>query len=105
MRRYSALGFVILAVAIALVPSLPYGYYGVMRWLVCGACAWLALTSYRNGHEQWAWCWGVLAGIYNPIFPVHATRAIWSLVNVTTIVVAAWYGFKVARFNRGSENG
>ena len=104
MRTNTALGFVILAVAIALVPSLPYGYYSVMRWLVCGSCAWLALSSYRNGLEEWAWCWGVLAGIYNPIFPVHANRELWSWVNVATIAISTWYGINVSRSNRG-QNG
>ena len=69
------------------------------------ACAWLALSSYRNGREEWAWAWGVVAGIYNPIFPVHANREIWSIVNVVTIAVAAWYGFKVSQSDRGKENG
>src|SRR5690606_26448402 len=85
MRTKPALWLVAISVAIALVPTLPYGYYSVMRWVVCAACAWLALSSYRNGREEWAWAWGVVAGIYNPIFPVHANREIWSIVNVVTI--------------------
>jgi len=105
MRTNFALGLVALAVAVALIPSLPYGYYSVMRWVVSASCAWLALASYRTGHEEWAWCWGVIAGIYNPIFPVHANREIWSAVNVATIVVAAWYGFKSSRSDRGKGNG
>jgi hypothetical protein len=105
MRTNTVLGLVAVAVAIALIPSMPYGYYSVMRWVVCASCAWLALASYRNGQEEWAWCWGVIAGIYNPIFPVHANREIWSIVNVATIAVAAWYGFKASRSDRGSQNG
>ncbi|WP_425493155.1 DUF6804 family protein [Novilysobacter antarcticus] len=105
MRTHTILWLVIIAVAVALIPSLPYGYYSVMRWVVCASCAWLALTSYRSGREELAWCWGVIAGIYNPIFPVHANREIWSIVNVATIGVAAWYGYKVARLNRGKDRG
>jgi|HigsolmetaAR205D_1030408.scaffolds.fasta_scaffold16465_3 hypothetical protein len=105
MRTKPALWLVAISVAIALVPTLPYGYYSVMRWVVCAACAWLAVSSYRNGREEWAWAWGVVAGIYNPIFPVHANREIWSIVNVVTIAVAAWYGFKVSQSDRGKENG
>ena len=105
MRTNNILWLVAVAVAVALIPSLPYGYYSVMRWLVCASCAWLALTSYRNGQEAWAWGWGVIAGIYNPIFPVHANREIWSIINVVTIVVAAWCGFKASQPNRGKQNG
>lgn len=105
MRTNSILWIVVIAVAVALIPSLPYGYYSVMRWLVSASCAWLAVDSYRRGQEGWAWCWGVIAGIYNPIFPVHANRAIWSVINVVTVAVAASYGFNVSRLNRGRRNG
>jgi len=105
MRTNNILWLVVIVVAVALIPSLSYGYYSVMRWVVCASCGWLALMSYRNGHEQWAWCWGVIAGIYNPIFPVHANREVWSVVNVATIALAAWYGFKVMGLNKGKGNG
>src|SRR3546814_10787352 len=103
MRTKPALWVVAIAVAIALVPTLPYGYYSVMRWVVCALCAWLALSSYRAGREEWAWAWGVIAGIYNPIFPVHANREIWSIVNVLTIAAAAWYGFKVSQDRKSTR--
>ncbi|WP_354552104.1 DUF6804 family protein [Rhodanobacter soli] len=105
MRTTGALWIVTIALAIALIPSIPYGYYSVMRWLVCASCAWLSLASFRSEREEWAWCWGVIAGIYNPIFPVHATREIWSFVNVAAIVLAAWYTFKASRPNRGKQDG
>ena len=103
MRTNVATGLIALAVAIALFPSLPYGYYSVMRWLVSAACAWTALASHRKGMGGWAWCWGALAGIYNPIFPVHANREIWSMVNVATLVVAGSYSFTVSD-KRGKQN-
>lgn len=92
---------IVVAVSIALIPSLPYGYYTIMRWLVSASCAWLALASHRQRLEGWTWCWVVAAGIYNPIFPVHSTREIWSIVNVATVVVAGWYSVKV--FSKASE--
>lgn len=47
MQRGVVLTLVALAVAVALIPSLPYGYYSVMRWFVFASCAWLAV---RAGH-------------------------------------------------------
>jgi hypothetical protein len=35
------------------------------------------------------WVLGITAGIYNPIFRVHLTREIWTVVNVVTIGIAA----------------
>lgn len=101
MRTSTALWAVAIALGIALIPTMPYGYYQVMRWIVCALCIWLALSAYRSGHEGWAWAWGIVAGIYNPIFRVHATRDLWSIVNAVTIAVVVWYGVKT----RGNGNG
>jgi hypothetical protein len=96
MQTKVAIGLIVLAVSVALIPSLPYGYYPMMRWFVSASGAWLAVASHRRGLEGWTWCWAVAAGIYNPIVPVHSTREIWSIVNVATVVVAGWYGVKIS---------
>ncbi|WP_428986590.1 DUF6804 family protein [Stenotrophomonas indicatrix] len=81
--------------ALAMIPTMPYGFYPIMRWIVCAGCAWMALMSYRRLREGWAWCFGALAGIYNPIVPIHASREVWTVVNVLTLVVIFIYGLKV----------
>ena len=87
------------AMTLALFP-LPYGYYSVMRWVVGGACAWLAIETHRSSNKEWAWVWGILSGIYNPIFPVHSNREIWAVVNILTIGITGWYGYKVLQHNK-----
>lgn len=71
----------------ALVPSNPYGYYSVMRWIVCATFIYIAMKSHEQQRQVWIWVWGVLAGIYNPIFPVRATREFWEIINIATIAV------------------
>lgn len=105
MRIEIALWVVGVAVAVALIPTMPYGYYSIMRWVVSASCGWLALDSYRKGEEGFAWCWGVIAGIYNPIVPVSANRELWCVVNVATIAFAIWFGFKPTRSDKGNGNG
>lgn len=104
MRPNPALYIVVAALGAALLP-LPYGYYQVMRWVVAASCAWLAVFAHRLGNENWVWCWAVVAGIYNPVFSVHASRAVWSAVNLGTIAIAVWYWLKLTRQNRGKCNG
>jgi len=87
-KRLKALAPHILIVSLllwALIPSNPYGYYSVMRWIVCATFIFLGFKSHEQHRQTWVWVWGVAAGIYNPIFPVHATREFWSLINVVTI--------------------
>lgn len=105
MRQNVILGVVVLALGVALIPTMPYGYYPLMRWVVCSSFVWLSYTAHSERREGWTWVWAVFAGIYNPIFPVHSSREIWSIVNVVTIIAALWYGFKSSRFDRGNNNG
>ena len=72
----------------ALNPENPYGYYILLRWVCCGIFAYLAFKGREQGHEGWVWILGTTAALYNPIFRVHLTREIWSVINVVTIVIA-----------------
>ena len=99
MEKHPALWIIGIALMVAMIPTMPYGYYPAMRWIVCGACAWTAVDAHRRGFESWVWCWGVLAGIYNPIFPVHSTRAVWTAINLATILMAFIYSVKASRSN------
>jgi hypothetical protein len=72
----------------ALNPENPYGYYILLRWVCCGVFAYLAFKALDQGHQGWVWVLGITAAVYNPIFRVHLTREIWSVVNVVTIGIA-----------------
>ena len=72
----------------ALVPSNPYGYYILLRWICCAAFAYLAINAWGVNKTGWVWILGVTSAIYNPILRFHATREIWSIVNVITIGLA-----------------
>lgn len=75
----------LLMLAWALVPSNPYGYYVLLRVVVCGISIYLALRAYEQQNMGWVWTLGIMAAVYNPIFRVHLTREIWSVVNVVTM--------------------
>ena len=72
----------------ALIPENPYGYYIVLRWICCAAFAYLAIQALNLRRDGWVWIFGITAVVYNPIFRIHATREIWSIVNVVTIALA-----------------
>lgn len=84
----------------ALVPSNPYEYYIVLRLVCCAAFAYLAVQAFHREKQAWVWVLGITAVVYNPIFRVHLTRGIWSVVNVATIGIAVWSAFAL---NAGSD--
>jgi hypothetical protein len=72
----------------ALYPENPYGYYILLRWIICAVFAYLAIQAYAQAKQAWVWIFVLTALIYNPLIRLHLTREIWSVVNIVTIVVA-----------------
>lgn len=83
--------------AIALAP-MPYGYYMLLRLVVCGASAAIAWSRFSVSPGS---MWGVIftgaALVFNPIFPVHFSREIWAVFNLATAVVFLVYGLTANR--------
>jgi hypothetical protein len=75
------------ALLIALAP-LPYGYYTLMRIVVCGAAGFLAYSEYSETGSAsfWVFLMGGLAVLFNPIIPIHLGREIWVPVDVVASV-------------------
>jgi len=72
----------------ALYPGNPYGYYRLLRVVCCAVFAYLCFSAVRLKLQGWAWVLGIMALIYNPLFPLHLTRTIWSVVNLVTVLIA-----------------
>lgn len=68
---------------IALAP-LPYGYYLMLRLVVCASAAYLSYSAWRSGSRFWVWLLVLLALLYNPVLRVHLSREIWQVINVLT---------------------
>ena len=92
--RHLLLGLMV-ALAVALLP-MPYGYYQVLRWVCCIGFLFLGLPA--EGNRKLIWF--VLAGVYNPIVPVHAGRELWMVINLVT---AGWL-FLAYRKSEGDTN-
>ena len=61
----------------------PYVYYRVLRWVVFVCCAIIAYRLYeRRDFSIWLVGLMALAVLFNPIVPVHLTRAIWAPINI-----------------------
>jgi hypothetical protein len=85
---------------LALFPEMPYGYYVLLRWILCPLFVYLALRALTLGIGSWVWILGVIAALYNPIFRVHLTREVWNPVNLATIAVALYSIVVLGRPNR-----
>jgi hypothetical protein len=73
----------------ALVPTNPYGYYVLLRVMICAICAYLAFAAFEQQQLGWVWVLAITAVVYNPVIRVHLNREIWSGVNIATMILLA----------------
>jgi hypothetical protein len=69
----------------AAVERHPYSFYTLLRWICCPVFAYSAVAAHEKNRVLWVWVFGVLAGLYNPIFRVHLDRNTWIAVNWVTV--------------------
>lgn len=86
-----AVPLVLLVVAVG---PWPYGFYMLLRLVVCGAAAYLAYSVLQGRAARWlGWAFVALAILYNPVFKVHFERETWMLINLASAVpfgIAGW---------------
>lgn len=78
------------ALLLALLP-MPYGYYQLLRLVICGVSIWAAVASYKSNQNLTIW-YTLVALLYNPIFIIHFDRGVWSIINVLTIIFFVYAG-------------
>lgn len=77
---------------IALFPA-PYGYYTLLKlFLFITSCYYLYNDKEKSSISFYSWL--ILGLIYNPIIPVHLSRDIWQIVNISSIIFILFWIYK-----------
>ena len=71
---------------LAAMGSWPYGYYLMLRWVVCAAAVFVAYQGWRLKRSWAAWGFGFLAALFNPLVPVHLNRPAWRVIDLAAAV-------------------
>ena len=74
---------------LAAVANWPYGFYTVLRFVVCGSAIYLGFTAASLNSRVWPWVMGVTAVLFNPLVPVHFPRSTWRVLDFVAAVVFA----------------
>lgn len=82
---------------LAFIEGWPYGFFMLLRIVICGTTAYLAWLAYRYKKEFWKWAFGFIAILFNPFFPVHLGRELWLLIDLITAVflIASLFSYKI----------
>lgn len=79
-----------------------YGYFQLLRIVVVGVCAFAIYYALQWKKHGWAWAFGVLAVLFNPIAPVALGRQTW---NVVDVAVAAFLVASIFLMREGRSGG
>ena len=78
---------------LALLPF-PYGFFVLLRLVVCCAAGLLTYHEYslRGRVSGWTIVLACVVLLFNPIIPIHLTREIWAPINIVTglLMVFHW---------------
>jgi hypothetical protein len=78
----------------------PYGYYTLLRLVVCGTALHLTLAALKARRLGVTMVLGLTAALFNPIFSVRMRRADWTPFDPAEAVVIAVATFLVVRRTR-----
>jgi hypothetical protein len=74
------------------IAHMPYGYYMLLRTVVCLTASWGLANALKPRRQGWLWAYGTLALLYNPVLPVHlGSKSLWVFVNFATMAIL-WIG-------------
>ena len=65
----------------------PYGFYVLLRWVVCAVAMYSALEAYGRSKKGLVWILGVMALIFNPFIPVYLGRATWRPIDLLASIL------------------
>jgi len=81
---FKILGAIILLIALA---DNPYSYYQFLRWAIVIIAGYTAYTAYNTRKTGWAWVFGVMAILFNPIMPFYFSKDTWQLIDFCSAVI------------------
>ena len=83
---------------VALFDGLPYGYFTLLRFVVCAVGAYIAYKTYEKDNESLLiWLFGGIAILFNPIIPIHLTREVWWFID---LIVGGVFLLSIFKFKK-----
>jgi hypothetical protein len=87
----------IVLTGLAIPRGMPYDYFTLLR-LANFTIFGILCYKVRNKNESWMLILGGLALLFNPLFPVHLSKSVWTILDIATILVVIIFFVKSKPF-------
>ena len=78
-----------IAMLVGALAQWPYGYYQLLRFVICGVSIYVAFIVY-SWQKIWAiWLFGFIAVLFNPLIPIHLSRELWQSIDIICAILFA----------------
>jgi len=88
MRYWPPITAAVLLV-LAVLGRWPYGFYTLLRIVVCIAAIYTGIKTVKAGMIAWAWVMGATALLFNPLFSFHMRRSNWRILDLLAAILFA----------------
>ena len=65
----------------------PYGYYQILRWVVTATAIYVAYNARRGGKPAWSWVMGMVAVLFNPLWPIYLSKGTWIWLDLIVAIL------------------
>ena len=69
------------------IGDIPYSYYIILRFIICGVSICGIWYAYRVRKFLWLWVFSAIAVLFNPIIPIHLKKEAWIIVDLAVIII------------------
>jgi len=83
--------------ALVAIADLPYGYYTLMRLVVCATAIFVIVVAAKSGQSWGIWLYGIIGLLFNPLIPIHLTKGIWQPLDFLAAAALVVAGFAIRR--------
>lgn len=77
----------IIMLFLAIPPMWPYGYYMLLRLVVCGVSIYVLAKAKEIKNDNLMWGMGFIAVLFNPLIPVALGKGLWAVIDIVVAII------------------
>lgn len=65
----------------------PYGFYTLLRWVICAVSGHIAYGFYKSKLTGWTFVFCAIAVLFNPLYPLSLNKSSWVAIDFISSIL------------------